>query len=51
MFSSEYLEYFRLIMSIASLLDLCHSDKNLCSIPAIRVFTEKDCFCKVLTTD
>lgn len=27
MFSSEDLEYFRLIMSIASLLELCHSEK------------------------
>lgn len=27
MYSSEDLEHFRLIMSIASLLDLCHNEK------------------------
>ena len=27
MYSSENLEHFRLIMSIASLLELCHSEK------------------------
>lgn len=27
MYSSEDLEHFRLTMSIASLLDLCHSEK------------------------